>query len=85
MEKQIRRDFYCLLESFWDEEEYGEKPNQKRKEELFQIWKTEYVGLEYWDECLKLHNELHSDMGYWFGEFQEAIGDFMWSELRLEQ
>ena len=29
MEEQIRKDFFGLLESFWDEEEYGEKLNKE--------------------------------------------------------
>lgn len=82
MEKQIEKDFYELLEEYW-EEDYGKKPNKKRKEELFQLWKTEYVGLENWEEVVNTHTECEGDRGYWFGEFCEAIGEFMWQELRI--
>lgn len=83
MEKQIKKDFYELLEEYWNEEDYGKKPNKKGKEELFQLWKNEYVGLENWEEIVNIHNDLHTDMGYWFDSFSEGISEFMWQELRI--
>ena len=83
MEKQIKEDFIDLLNSWWDKEIYGKKPNNKQMELFFELWKTEYVGLENWEELVKVHNELHTDMGYWFDSFQEGVSEFMWSELRI--
>ena len=85
MEKQIKKDFIDLLNSWWDKEIYGKKPDKKQMELLFELWKSEYVGLENWEELVKMHNEFSTDMSYWFDTFQEGVSEFMWSELRLSE
>ena len=76
MEKQIKKDFIDLLNSWWDKEIYGKKPDKKQMELLFELWKSELV---------KMHNEFSTDMSYWFDTFQEGVSEFMLSELRLSE